>query len=94
MSNLAIFRNLHRKDVRKDKIVFEYSATRTKTYTIDGKQKYTFKFPSNEIPNPRCLFYIHGQKYICEKITATFKDGIGMSNLLKGVFFRIANSNN
>lgn len=82
------------KDSRFSMRLNEYSDTRVKTYSIDGKQKYTFKFLSNDIPNPRCLFYIHGQKYICEKITATFKDGIGMSNLLKGVFHRITDSNN
>lgn len=70
----------------------EYSSTRAKTYSIDGKQKYTFKFLADEVPNPRCLFFIHGQKYICERITATFKDGVGMSNMLKGVFYRVTDS--
>lgn len=66
---------------------------RTTTYKIVGTQKYTFKFLCDEIPNPRNLFYIHGQKYICQKITATFKDGVGMSKLLKGVFYRVDCSN-
>lgn len=55
---------------------------------IDGKKKYNFSFLSKTIPNPRALFYIRGAKYICEKITATFKEG-GRSLLLKGVFYRV-----
>lgn len=55
---------------------------------IDGKKKYTFSFLSKKIPNPRSLFYIRGGKYICEKITATFKEE-GRSLLLKGVFYRV-----
>ena len=59
------------------------------TYPIEAKKKYTFSFFSDEIPDPRALFYIEGGKYICEKITATFHEGTGKSQLLKGVFYRI-----
>lgn len=55
---------------------------------IDGKQKFHFSFLSDTIPNPRALFYIRGQRYICEKITATFHES-GKSQLLKGIFYRV-----
>ena len=57
-------------------------------YKIDGKKKYQFSFLSNTLPNPRALYYIRGGKYVCEKITATFKES-GMSQLLKGTFYRV-----
>jgi hypothetical protein len=44
---------------------------------------------SDEIPDARALFYIEGRKYVCEKITATFHEGSGRSQLLKGVFYRV-----
>lgn len=56
---------------------------------IDTKKKYNFSFLSDEIPDPRSTFNIDGAKYICEKITATFHEGTGKSQLLKGVFYRI-----
>ena len=59
------------------------------TYKIDNKKKYNFSFLSDEIPNPRALFYIEGSKYVCEKITATFHENTGKSQLLKGVFYRV-----
>lgn len=55
-------------------------------HNIDRTRKVTFKFLSDDIPNPRALFYIHGRRYICEKITATFTED-GMSQLLKGEFW-------
>ena len=55
---------------------------------IDGKKKYNFSFISNNIPDPRAVFFIYGKKYMCEKITAQFTEK-GMSNLMKGVFYRI-----
>lgn len=58
----------------------------TPFYTIDRNRKVTFKFLSDHIPDPRALFYIHGRRYICEKITATFTED-GMSQLLKGEFW-------
>ena len=35
----------------------------------------------------RSVFHIRGKRYICEKITATFTEKNGMSQLLKGVFY-------
>lgn len=55
---------------------------------INPKQKTTFKFLSNSIPDVRAAFYIKGKRYVCEKITATFTEN-GMSQLLKGVFYPI-----
>ena len=59
------------------------------TYNIDNRKKYTFSFLADEIPNPRAVFYIEGSRYICEKITATFHESTGRSQLLKGTFYRI-----
>lgn len=59
------------------------------SHAIDSKKKYTFSFLSDTIPDPRAVFYIEGGKYVCEKITATFHEDTGKSQLLKGVFYRI-----
>lgn len=57
-------------------------------HPIEAKQKTTFKFISDSIPNPRAVFFIRGKRYICEKLTATFTEN-GMSQLIKGVFYPI-----
>ena len=57
-------------------------------HSVNTKVKTTFKFLSDTIPNPRAVFYIHGKRYLCEKITATFTEN-GMSQLLTGVFWPI-----
>lgn len=62
--------------------------TNKQTYSIDPTKKCAFKFLSDAIPNVRSLFIIHGQRYICEKITATFSAN-GMSQLLQGDFYPI-----
>ena len=59
------------------------------TYDIDNKKKYTFSFLSDIIPDPRAVFFIEGSKYVCEKITATFHEDTGKSQLLKGVFYKL-----
>lgn len=58
---------------------------------IDGKKKYNFSWLSDTIPDVRAVFNIHGKKYLCEKITAQFTER-GMSQLLKGVFYRVKES--
>ena len=58
-------------------------------YLIDSKKKYNFSFLSDEIPDPRALYYIDGGKYVCEKLTATFHESTGKSQLIKGVFYRV-----
>lgn len=55
---------------------------------IDPKQKTTFKFLSDTIPNPRSIFNVKGKRYLCEKITATFTEN-GMSQLLKAIMYPI-----
>ena len=59
-----------------------------RTYNIDPKKKFTFKWLSDTIPNVRSLFIIRGKRYVCEKITATFTEN-GMSQLLKGSFYEV-----
>jgi len=61
---------------------------RFSTHSIDTKQKYSFSFLSEEIPNVRSVFHINGKRYICEKLTATFAES-GRSQLIKGEFWRI-----
>ncbi len=57
-------------------------------FAIDPTQKYTFSFLMNEMPDVRSIFFIDGKKYLCEKITTTFTEN-GMSQLKKGVFYRL-----
>lgn len=57
-------------------------------YDINPKQKTTFKFLSNTIPDVRSLFIIRGKRYICEKLTSTFTEQ-GISQLIKGIFYPI-----
>ena len=59
------------------------------THKIDNKKKYTFSFFADSIPDPRALFYIDGGKYVCEKITATFHEETGKSQLLKFQGYRV-----
>ena len=56
---------------------------------VDPKQKTTFKFLSDTIPDVRSLYIIRGKRYICEKLTATFTEN-GMSQLIKGIFYQVS----
>lgn len=56
--------------------------------TIDGRVKFTVKFIANDIPDVGSVFIISGQQFLCKKITATFTEK-GMSQMLKGEFYRI-----
>ncbi len=58
--------------------------------SLDPAQKFKFSWLSDSIPDPRAVFHIGGQRYICEKITATFTES-GMSQLLKGEFYPLLN---
>lgn len=60
---------------------------------IDSRQKRSFKFLANEIPDPRAIFYIRGKRYLCEKLTATFSER-GMSRLISGDFWPIKDCDN
>lgn len=57
---------------------------------IDQSVKFTFQFIAKDgnIPDVQSIFYIHGKKYLAEKITATFSED-GMSQLLKMVAYRV-----
>ncbi len=57
-------------------------------YSIEPKQKTTFKFIADNIPDVRSLFLIRGKRYVCEKLTATFTEN-GMSQLIKGIFYPV-----
>ena len=59
------------------------------TFEIDAKKKYSFSFLADEIPDPRAVFYIEGSRYVCEKMTATFHESTGKSQLIKGTFYKI-----
>ena len=58
-------------------------------YSVNQQRKFTFSFLSDNIPNVRSIFLIHGKKYLAEKITATFSAETGMSQLLKMVCYRL-----
>ena len=62
--------------------------TNGRTHAIASNKKYKFSFLAKDIPNVRSLFIIHGQRYICEKITANFTEN-GMSELMKGEFWLV-----
>jgi hypothetical protein len=57
-------------------------------YDVDLKQKYTFSFLADRIPNPRAVFHINGFRYLCEKITATLTEN-GMSRKMKFQGYRL-----
>ena len=69
--------------LRRDSSIFKNSP-----FKINPKQKFQFSFISDTIPNVRSVFFVDGKKYLCEKITASFSEK-GMSQLLKGSFYRI-----
>jgi hypothetical protein len=68
---------------KKDEVETKY------VYLIDSKKKYNFSFLSDDIPDPRAVFYVDGSKYVCEKLTATFHESTGKSQLIKGTFYKI-----
>lgn len=82
------FRNIH----FSMRINSTYTNSRRIVHQIETKQKTTFKFLSDTIPNPRAVFFIRGKRYLCEKITATFTAENGMSQLLKGIFYPVKDS--
>ena len=59
--------------------------------TIEGRVKYTIKFIADNVPDVGSVFLISGQQFLCKKITATFTEK-GMSQMLKGEFYRIVTS--
>ena len=83
----AIYAN-HPFSLRINNQAYGQGVERTSFTNIDRKKKYQFSFLAKEIPNVRSTFFIDGKKYLCEKITAQFKEE-GMSNLLKGEFYKV-----
>jgi len=65
-----------------------HNCSRSSLHAINTRQKMTFKFLADSIPNPRSVFFICGKRYLCEKLTATFTEN-GMSQLIKGLFWPI-----
>ena len=55
---------------------------------INTKEKTTFKFLSDSIPDPTSVFNIRNKRYLCEKIETSI-DYQGMSRLMTGYFYRI-----
>ena len=62
-------------------------------YNVDLRQKYSFSFLSNRIPNPRAVFHINGFRYVCEKISATLTEN-GVSRMMKFEGYRLTGSQN
>lgn len=60
-------------------------------YKINTKVKNTFKFLSDEIPNPTNLFVARGKLYACEKIEADVKED-GFDKLMTGYFYEVTAS--
>lgn len=58
---------------------------------VQADKKFKFSWLADKIPDPRAIFHIKGRRYLCEKITATFTES-GMSQLLKGEFYPLAES--
>ena len=55
---------------------------------ISTVEKMKLSWISTKIPDVRSILYYGGKKYLSAKITATFTED-GMSQLLKGEFYRI-----
>lgn len=55
---------------------------------VSPMEKVKVSWLSSKIPDVRAIYNIKGQRYLCEKITATFTEN-GMSQLLKGEFYPI-----
>ncbi|MBP5381490.1 MAG: hypothetical protein J6Y39_07185 [Bacteroidaceae bacterium] len=63
--------------------------SRNTLHNVNQRMKFTFSFLSDNIPDVRSIFLIHGKKYMAEKITATFSAETGMSQLLKMTCYRL-----
>lgn len=55
---------------------------------VIADKKYTFTFIADTIPDVRSIFFIHGKRYLAEKITAKLSEE-GVSQELKMVAYRI-----
>lgn len=75
-------------DASETKYSLALSASNVINKNIDALTKYAIKFIADDIPDVGSIFDIRGQLFLCKKITATFTEN-GMSQLLKGEFYRI-----
>lgn len=57
-------------------------------FSFDVKVKYTFKFLSKQMPDPRDIFIIRGKRYGCEKIEASVSVD-GFDELMTGYFYEM-----
>lgn len=73
-------------DIRMPGLSMRLSGALAGLAKINPSQKFKFSWISSDLPDPRAIFNIRGQRYVCEKITATFSTD-GMSQLLKGEFY-------
>ena len=55
---------------------------------VDVYSKYTFTFFADSVPPVRSVFVVHGQRFVCAKITVTLGDD-GLSRMMKGEFYRL-----
>lgn len=61
---------------------------KVRKFLVDQSKKFSFTFIADAIPNVQSYFFIHGKKYLAEKITATFSES-GMSQKMKMVAYRV-----
>lgn len=75
-------------DASETKYSLALSASNVINKNIDALTKYAIKFIADDIPDVGSIYDIRGQLFLCKKITATFTEN-GMSQLLKGEFYKI-----
>lgn len=57
-------------------------------FSFNMKAKHTFRFVSNQMPDPTKIFIIRGHRYACEKIEANV-NADGFSPLMTGYFYEM-----
>lgn len=67
---------------------FKLRSEAAPVYNIAKGEKYSIKFLSKTVPDVRSVFVINGQKFLCEKLTATLTEH-GISEMIKGTFWKI-----
>lgn len=51
--------------------------------------RYCFKFISDRIPDPKKLFLIRNQRYVCEKLEVSCSSDKGVDRLITGYFYKV-----
>lgn len=67
----------------------ETPLTRETRFWVNQQRKFTFSFLSEDVPDVRSIFLVHGKRYLAEKITATFSAETGRSQVLKMVGYQL-----